>query len=142
MRPGKAPVSCVPCAKRKVRCDKQRPCCHCKRRPQDRCVYPVTASDLATAEAPSLAQRISELERQIRDLGGSPKGTSQSDTETCRASNEVSSGPGSGEETGLENGYSMGLKTTGNQDTYIEAFVYNHSYCAGHGFPLLDAADR
>jgi hypothetical protein len=44
---GPASFSCVPCAKRKVRCDKRQPCSHCKRRTKDVCEYP-------TANGPSL----------------------------------------------------------------------------------------
>lgn len=35
------PLSCIPCAKRKVRCDRAFPCQHCKRRKGDVCTYPV-----------------------------------------------------------------------------------------------------
>ncbi|KAG9251355.1 uncharacterized protein F5Z01DRAFT_752771 [Emericellopsis atlantica] len=71
MRSGKTPVSCIPCAKRKVRCDKQQPCCHCKRRPQDACEYP---RPIAVPERglDALGERIVHLERVIRSLGGDP----------------------------------------------------------------------
>lgn len=38
-------VSCAPCAKRKVRCDRKEPCSNCKRRKNDHCVYPVTTTN-------------------------------------------------------------------------------------------------
>lgn len=51
--------ACDPCAKRKVRCDRGDPTCsNCKRRRQDRCVYP----DLLPS------QRIKQLEETIRML--------------------------------------------------------------------------
>ncbi|KAF4977232.1 hypothetical protein FZEAL_6215 [Fusarium zealandicum] len=75
MRPGKAPVSCIACAKRKVRCDRQMPCCNCKRRPQDACEYPTTP---AVPDKHNLDQdrRILELERYIQRLGHDPKDAS------------------------------------------------------------------
>lgn len=54
--------ACEPCAKRKVRCDREEPCFNCKRRKQDRCVY----SDITPAE------RIKQLEGLVRALGGDP----------------------------------------------------------------------
>ncbi|KAI6781968.1 uncharacterized protein J7T54_005179 [Emericellopsis cladophorae] len=71
MRSGKTPVSCIPCASRKVRCDKQQPCCHCKRRPQDTCEYP---RPIAVSERghDGLGERIVLLEQVIRSLGGDP----------------------------------------------------------------------
>ncbi|KAH7305759.1 hypothetical protein B0I35DRAFT_399658 [Stachybotrys elegans] len=112
MRPGKAPVSCVPCAKRKVRCDKQRPCCHCKRRPQDSCVYPVAAPENATHESLSLARRITELDRQIRNLGGDP------DKNPQRTEAPPEQGLGNETDIGLE--YNSSLEATETDDTYIE----------------------
>lgn len=76
MRSGKAPVSCIPCAKRKVRCDKQYPCCHCKRRPQDTCVYPTLNPDPKGREE-QLEERIVQLEGVIRSLGGDPSDSPQ-----------------------------------------------------------------
>ncbi|KAL6721752.1 hypothetical protein ACLMJK_000857 [Lecanora helva] len=54
--------ACEPCAKRKVRCDREEPCSNCKRRKQDRCTYP---------EA-SPFDRIKRLEGLVRSLGGDP----------------------------------------------------------------------
>ncbi|OAG10524.1 uncharacterized protein CC84DRAFT_1237333 [Paraphaeosphaeria sporulosa] len=72
MPSGKKSVSCIPCAKRKVKCDKIQPCCHCRRRRQDTCVFP----DLIGAvNQPSRAniERIAKLEQYIRSLGGDPQ---------------------------------------------------------------------
>jgi Zn(2)-Cys(6) binuclear cluster domain-containing protein len=68
---GKKPISCRPCAKRKVRCDRLQPCCHCKRRKQDTCVYPEFGgvSDQLIREQ---AVRIERLEEYVRVLGGNP----------------------------------------------------------------------
>ncbi|KAI1849973.1 hypothetical protein JX266_004352 [Neoarthrinium moseri] len=54
--------ACEPCAKRKVRCDREDPCSNCKRRKQDRCSYP----------EPSPVDRIRKLEDLVRSLGGNP----------------------------------------------------------------------
>lgn len=54
--------TCEPCAKRKVRCDRQEPCSNCKRRKKDRCTYPSV----------SPADRIRRLEALVRRLGGDP----------------------------------------------------------------------
>ncbi|KAJ5604682.1 hypothetical protein N7510_009836 [Penicillium lagena] len=55
--------ACMPCAKRKVRCDRQEPCSHCKRRKRDDCTYPDVSSET----------RIKYLEELVRSLGGSPE---------------------------------------------------------------------
>ena len=72
MPSGKKPVSCIPCAKRKVRCDKIQPCCHCKRRRQDTCVYP-ELSGINHQLLREHTERIEKLELYIRSLGGNPK---------------------------------------------------------------------
>ncbi|RGP79883.1 hypothetical protein FLONG3_1954 [Fusarium longipes] len=55
--------ACEPCAKRKVRCDRaEPPCSNCKRRKNDRCVYPEV----------SPFDRIKKLEDLVRSLGGDP----------------------------------------------------------------------
>jgi hypothetical protein len=55
--------ACEPCAKRKVRCDRaEPPCSNCKRRKNDRCIYP----ELSPFE------RIKKLEDIVRSLGGDP----------------------------------------------------------------------
>ena len=54
--------ACEPCAKRKVRCDREEPCSNCKRRKQDHCNYP----DVSPFD------RIKSLEAEIRRLRGEP----------------------------------------------------------------------
>ncbi|KAL8710246.1 MAG: hypothetical protein Q9220_005177 [cf. Caloplaca sp. 1 TL-2023] len=54
------PVSCQPCNKRKVRCDRGEPCSNCKRRKQDQCTY----VDIPQTE------RIKQLEALVSSLGG------------------------------------------------------------------------
>lgn len=56
------PTACIPCAKRKVRCDRQEPCSHCKRRKGDDCTYPEASPE----------ERIKYLEELVRSLGHSP----------------------------------------------------------------------
>jgi hypothetical protein len=67
----KKPISCMPCAKRKVRCDKLQPCCHCKRRQQDTCVYPEFGR-VDSQYVREQAVRIGKLEEYVRILGGNP----------------------------------------------------------------------
>lgn len=67
MRLGKKPVSCIPCAKRKVKCDRLQPCCHCRRRPNDQCVYP-TSSETSNSQLESQAERIRQLEQYVQEL--------------------------------------------------------------------------
>lgn len=73
MQSGKKPVNCIPCAKRKVRCDRNRPCNHCKRRKGDECVYPVLNSINAGRGLSGSDERIEQLEAYIERLGGDPK---------------------------------------------------------------------
>lgn len=71
--------ACAPCAKRKVRCDQIEPkCSNCKRRKQDRCVYPETDP----------YQRIKRLESQIQELSALKKQVS-----TPAASDDVEDNP-------------------------------------------------
>lgn len=55
--------SCLTCTRRKVRCDRDEPCSNCKRRKQDKCVYPDTSPN----------DRIKRLEILVRSLGGDPE---------------------------------------------------------------------
>lgn len=73
MYSGKKPVSCTPCAKRKVRCDKCQPCSHCKRRKGDVCVYPVQRANGPDSRPEDYSQRMEKLEIYIRRLGGDPQ---------------------------------------------------------------------
>lgn len=54
--------ACVPCAKRKVRCDREEPCSNCQKKQQG-CVYPDDHSN----------ERIKQLEALVRRLGGDPE---------------------------------------------------------------------
>jgi hypothetical protein len=67
----KKPVSCTPCAKRKVRSDILQPCCHCKRRKQDTCIYPEFGS-YSGQHIREQAKRIERLEEYVRVLGADP----------------------------------------------------------------------
>lgn len=74
-RSGKKPVNCIPCAKRKVKCDKEQPCGHCKRRKGDICEYPDPNTGFGragSAEVQASASRIEKLEQYVRRLGGDP----------------------------------------------------------------------
>lgn len=72
--------ACGPCARRKVRCDKQEPsCANCKRRKGDRCVYPPISS----------TERIRKLEALVRKLGGDPNNSSASAATNKPASAEI-----------------------------------------------------
>ena len=73
MSSGKRPVNCTPCAKRKVRCDRGQPCCHCKRRKGDVCVYPLHRTNGPVSRPEDYPQRIEKLEVYIRHLGGDPQ---------------------------------------------------------------------
>ena len=53
--------ACVPCAKRKIRCNREEPCFNCQRKQQE-CVYPDDHSN----------ERIKQLEALVRRLGGDP----------------------------------------------------------------------
>lgn len=72
MPSGKKSVSCIPCAKRKVKCDKVQPCCHCKRRRQETCVFP-ESSGPSNDFLRGKNERIKKLEQYIRSLGADPK---------------------------------------------------------------------
>jgi hypothetical protein len=73
MQSGKKPVNCMPCAKRKVRCDRSQPCYHCKRRKGDVCVYPTQRTSDVRNQLENANERIEKLETYIRRLGGDPK---------------------------------------------------------------------
>lgn len=70
-------LSCIPCAKRKVRCDRSKPCSHCRRRRGDICEYPIpitSSRNNSRSTLPDTAQskRIENLEQYIRSLGHDP----------------------------------------------------------------------
>ena len=66
--------ACQPCAKRKVRCDREEPCSNCKRRKGDQCIY---AEVLPT-------ERIKQLEALVRSLGGSSEDSTPYDHEQAK----------------------------------------------------------
>lgn len=97
--------ACEPCAKRKVRCDRADPSCsNCKRRKQDRCVYP----------DPSTDARIKRLEETIRSLGGETLLSELSDTP-------------SEAESGISTGNKIANKSSAERDVdhsiYLESYV-------------------
>ncbi|KAH8169376.1 fungal specific transcription factor domain-containing protein [Sarocladium implicatum] len=126
MRSGKAPVSCIPCAKRKVRCDKQLPCCHCKRRPQDTCTYPKPDS-ASGAGAEELGERVAHLERLVRNLGGDPNGTAQPNIAPTPVSVTSNKSPTQDQEsqsapTGSHAPFArVGLLANNEEATYVES---------------------
>lgn len=148
MPSGKQPVSCIPCAKRKVRCDKLQPCCHCKRRKYDTCVYPVV-NEVANARLEGYARRIEELERCVRSLGGDPNQVEQPDNNETRSAEEIPSTtrtndtdrfscsgtatlrttnrPSSGQTSGLASHDDM-------EATYIETWVPPETYASHHDY--------
>lgn len=68
--------SCIPCSKRKVRCDRGEPCTHCKRRKTDTCAYPQLRgrypASPSASNGPVEAQqaRIAQLTQYITSTGG------------------------------------------------------------------------
>lgn len=70
-------LSCLSCSRRKVRCDRSKPCSHCRRRKGDICEYPVPIGTLwNNNRKPPLdgvqSERIRRLEQYIRSLGSDP----------------------------------------------------------------------
>lgn len=66
--------NCIPCAKRKVRCDRGRPCQHCRRRKGDSCIYPTPRTSSRSLHAEQHASgRVEQLEDYVKRLGGDPK---------------------------------------------------------------------
>jgi hypothetical protein len=107
---GKKPVNCIPCAKRKVRCDRLQPCCHCKRRLHESCIYPDPNVDNSTT---SNKMRIRQLEQHVRSLGGDPAKIdldSPSEATVAREATEAS-------------GKTLGLVAHDEEVTFIETYV-------------------
>ena len=144
---GKAPTNCIPCAKRKVRCDKHQPCCHCKRRKWDVCVYPVQRAGRPSNASGDDTQRIERLEDYIRRLGGDLRTLGQ-DGEGGEVDLDVSSNTSPAPAASLSNSNTMttpiasndkqpspqsknravvermGLVEHNEQVTYIETYVF------------------
>ena len=66
--------ACQPCAKRKVRCDREDPCANCKRRKQDQCIYAEVSPN----------ERIRQLEALVSSLGGGADYTTPQDHEQAK----------------------------------------------------------
>jgi hypothetical protein len=86
-------LSCVPCAKRKVRCDRSQPCSHCRRRGRDVCEYPLAIGASRMNPQSFLlnrmqSERIERLEQYIRSIGRDPDEVAQSTNSTLKTSNE------------------------------------------------------
>lgn len=61
--------SCLMCSRRKVKCDKQKPCTSCAKSGIE-CVFPITATNRTRAEmAPELAEMLQRLEKAVQTLG-------------------------------------------------------------------------
>lgn len=142
------PVSCLPCTKRKVRCDREKPCSHCKRR-GDVCEYPNLASTSRNsprtkAVGTSESRRIEKLEEYIRRLGGDPNHIQSSARLSPTPLNERSSlehalsvdklipdqetgrhegGSSSTPITSFRNSEQARLVEHNEETTYVEAFV-------------------
>ena len=137
MPSGKQPVNCVPCAKRKVRCNRLQPCSHCQRRKGDVCTYP--------AQRPKGYQfhRLEKLELYVQRLGGDPELidqdedalTSIDDSSTSNGSSArihsvhetASPGPKDIQRTNGLDTQKSGLIDHNEQVTYIELYVYGAS---------------
>ncbi|CRG87344.1 putative transcriptional regulatory protein C139,03 [Talaromyces islandicus] len=68
---GRPQLSCTPCKRRKLKCDRARPCDNCvKRREADTCVYPATGSVARdqTRESKKTKKRIERLESLVMEL--------------------------------------------------------------------------
>ena len=126
---GKAPTSCLPCAKRKVRCDRLQPCRHCQRRPRDRCVYPNMTPEEIRNLPENQISRIHQLERQIRSLGGDPNDASPQQPGQSQQSGQQIPRTGvspSAQDEAINNSTGVqasGLVTKDDEVTYIEAYV-------------------
>lgn len=66
--------ACQPCAKRKVRCDREEPCSNCKRRKQDQCIYAEVSPN----------ERIKQLEALVSSLDGDAEYTAPQDLEQAK----------------------------------------------------------
>ena len=116
--------ACMPCAKRKVRCDRADPCCsNCKRRKQDKCVYPELSPN----------DRIKRLEALVRSLGGDPEDDPQTakerlDAATASVQTNSSARPDGGwiwygSIKNPRDGLKPYLTGEGEGKTYVESYV-------------------
>ncbi|KAI5196002.1 hypothetical protein E4T39_07980 [Aureobasidium subglaciale] len=113
--------ACEPCARRKVRCDKQQPCSNCKRRKQDQCTYPEAAP----------ADRIKQLESLVKSLGGDPNDDESRTPKRARTGPspaELQSGRDEARATDeTERGEPVLVEQDG-QSYYVEMWVQTVSY--------------
>lgn len=66
---GRKRRSCLVCSRRKVKCDKQKPCTSCVKSGIE-CVFPITAPNRPKAEtAPELTEMLQRLEKAVQSLG-------------------------------------------------------------------------
>lgn len=147
--PQSSSLSCIPCAKRKVRCDRSKPCSHCRRRRGDICEYPlpiVSSRNFPSrvAHDNTQSQRVEKLEHYIRSLGGDPDQVAQSYNTgpTTSEENAIQNVPSATEKsirsqnitrhqdeplgippTGSRNGQQAGLVEHEEETTYIETFA-------------------
>lgn len=79
---GRKRRSCFMCSKRKVRCDKQKPCICCVKAGIE-CVFPVTSSSrMDLGGTPELVEMLQRLEKAVQTLG--PKNSeANADTSTA-----------------------------------------------------------
>ena len=104
--------ACVPCAKRKVRCDREEPCSNCQRKRQG-CVYPDDHSN----------ERIKQLEALVRRLGGDPEHSAHAIETPSEAK------PPQPQEQGLRqipeaHGNDSVIVQEQNESLYLETYVY------------------
>lgn len=85
---GRKRRSCLMCSKRKVKCDKQKPCICCVKAGIE-CVFPVTASNRTeVGGTPELVEMLQRLEKAVQTLG--PRAT-EKDTSTLRPGHDQAS---------------------------------------------------
>jgi hypothetical protein len=65
-------LSCIQCAKRKVRCDRSNPCSNCRRRKGDVCEYPLPQLKRSSIFLNEDSERLQKLEQYVRSLGHDP----------------------------------------------------------------------
>lgn len=85
---GRKRRSCLMCSKRKVKCDKQKPCICCVKAGIE-CVFPVTAPNRSEiGGTPELVEMLQRLEKAVQTLG--PRNSEKSES-TLRPGHDPSS---------------------------------------------------
>lgn len=88
---GRKRRSCLMCSKRKVKCDKQKPCICCVKAGIE-CVFPVAASNRTeVGSTPELVEMLQRLEKAVQTLG--PRNPEKSEA-TLRPGHDASSHSG------------------------------------------------